>query len=150
MNSEKGKQVLISGASFAGLSTAYWLTKLGYKVTIVEVANALRRGGTAVNIRGNTVDIVKRMGIFEQIKANRLNLEVWEFKNADDVTERSMLLRQEGEPLHPERRSSAREGTQVGDHALAHHQGEHQGLPPGQQVSGSAARRARFVRARRR
>lgn len=99
MESSKEKKVLISGASFAGLSTAYWMHKLGYQVTVVEVSAGLKTGGTPVNIRENTVDIVKRMGLFEQIKANRLNLELWEFKNTDDVTEGSMLLRQEGEPL---------------------------------------------------
>ncbi|SEW45164.1 FAD-dependent monooxygenase [Chitinophaga arvensicola] len=99
MNIQQQKKVLISGASFAGLSTAYWMHQLGYKVTIVEIAGGLRMGGTPVDIRGNTVDIVKRMGIFDQIKAHRLQLELWEFKNADDVTEGSMLLRKEGEPL---------------------------------------------------
>ncbi|WP_345950053.1 FAD-dependent monooxygenase [Mucilaginibacter sp. PAMB04274] len=99
MKSLKEKRVLISGASFAGLSTAFWMNKLGYHVTIVEVGNGLKKGGTPVNVRGNTVDIVKRMGLFDRIKANRLNLETWEFKNADDVTEGAMLLRQEGEPL---------------------------------------------------
>ena len=95
----KGKKVLISGASFAGLSTAYWLNKMGCDVTVVEISADLKRGGTPVNIRGNTVDIVKRMGIFEQIISNRLHLELCEFKNADDVTEGSMVLRKEGEPF---------------------------------------------------
>jgi len=85
--------VLVSGASFAGLSTAYWLRQIGHDVTLVEIANGLRTGGTAVNIQGNTIEIVKRMGIFEQIRANRLSLARWEFKNADDVTERSLVLR---------------------------------------------------------
>lgn len=93
------KKVLVSGASFAGLSTAYWLRRLGYDVTIVELANGLRTGGTAVNIEGRTIDIVGRMGILEQIRASRLHLERWEYKNADDVTEGSLVLRQEGEPL---------------------------------------------------
>ncbi|MHA4896357.1 FAD-dependent monooxygenase [Pedobacter sp. PWIIR3] len=96
---EQNKSVLISGASFAGLTTAYWLSKAGYKVTVVEIANHLKMGGSAVDIKDTTVDIVKRMGLFEQIKANRLNVELWEFKNADDVTESSMLLRQPGEDL---------------------------------------------------
>ena len=99
MESLKDQKVLISGASFAGLSTAWWLNKLGYEVTVVEIANGLKKGGTPVNIRGNTMDIVQRMGLFEQIKSNRLSLETWEFKNADDVTEGSMILRKEGEPM---------------------------------------------------
>ena len=99
MSSSKEQNVLVSGASLAGLSTAYWLNKLGYRVTVVEIARELRMGGTAVNLCGRTVDVVRRMGIFDQIKASRLNLERWEFKNAADVTERSMVPRPAGEPL---------------------------------------------------
>ena len=98
MSSSNDKKVLVSGASFAGLSTAYWMNQLGYAVTVVEIASGIRMGGTAVDIRGNTVDIVRRMGIFEQIKANRLSLQRSEFKNADDETERSLVLRNAGEP----------------------------------------------------
>ena len=83
------KTVLVSGASFAGLSTAYWMNRLGYAVTVVEVAEGLKKGGTPVNIQENTVDIVKRMGLFDRIRANRIVMETIEFKNADDVTERS-------------------------------------------------------------
>lgn len=98
MKASIGKKVLISGASFAGLSSAYWMSQLGYDVTVVEVAPGIRTGGTAVNIRGNTIDIVKRMGIFEKIRANRLSLREWAFKTADDRTVRSLVLRAEGDP----------------------------------------------------
>jgi len=99
MEISAGKKVLVSGASFAGLSAAYWMNKLGYDVTVVEISKGLKMGGTPVNIRGNTVDIVKRMGIFEQIRANTLRMELWEFKNADDVTEGSMTMQREGDTL---------------------------------------------------
>jgi 2-polyprenyl-6-methoxyphenol hydroxylase-like FAD-dependent oxidoreductase len=98
MSTLKQKSVLVSGASFAGLSSAYWLHELGYAVTVVEVGSGLRYGGTAVNIGGNTIDVVKRMGLFEQLRANRMNLLRWEFKNADDVTERVLTLRAADEP----------------------------------------------------
>jgi len=88
MAPSKDKNVLISGASFAGLSTAYWMNKLGYKVTVIEIANSLKKGGTPVNIMENTIDIVKRMGLFDQIQANKIDMETWEIKNADDITER--------------------------------------------------------------
>jgi len=96
---EKNKSVLISGASFAGLSTAYWMNELGYDVTVVEIGSALKMGGTPVDIKDQTVEIIKRMGLFEQIKANRLGLEKWEFKNSDDVTVNSFLLKQPGEEM---------------------------------------------------
>lgn len=98
MRTSHNKKVLVSGASFAGLSSAYWMNQLGYDVTVVEIAPGLKTGGTAVDIRGNTVDIVKRMGIFEPIRTNRLSLKRWEMKNADDHTERMLVLRAEGEP----------------------------------------------------
>lgn len=97
MTASLRKKVLISGASFAGLASAYWMHRLGYDVTIVEIASRLRNGGTPVNIRDETIDIVKRMGIFDAVRANRLDLRQWDFKNADDHTERSMVVRAEGE-----------------------------------------------------
>jgi len=92
---ERNKKVLVSGASFAGLTIAYWMNKMGYKVTIVEIGGYLKTGGTPVDIKDSTVDIVKRMGLFEQIKANSLKLKKWEFKNADDITEKAILLDQQ-------------------------------------------------------
>jgi 2-polyprenyl-6-methoxyphenol hydroxylase-like FAD-dependent oxidoreductase len=89
---EQDKKVLVSGASFAGLTTAYWMNKMGYKVTVVEIGNHLKMGGTPVDIKDSTIDIVKRMGLFEQIKANRVGPEKWEFKNSNDVTEHMVAL----------------------------------------------------------
>ena len=96
--SSNGKKVLVSGASFAGLSTAHWLSRLGYQVTVVEIARGVREGGTAVDIKGDTVDIVRRMGLLDRIRAQRLSLKRWDMKNELDVTERSLVLRGEGEP----------------------------------------------------
>jgi len=99
MGQLKEKKVLVSGASIAGLSTAYWMNRLGYKVTVVEMAAEPRTAGAAVDVRGITVDIAKRMGIFDQLKSNRLTVERIEFKNAYDVTEGSILLKNEGAGL---------------------------------------------------
>jgi len=78
--------VLISGASFAGLATAYWLTRLGHRVTIVEAAKGLRRGGTPVDIEGETIDILSRMGLADAVRARALPPRRFEFKDASDVT----------------------------------------------------------------
>jgi 2-polyprenyl-6-methoxyphenol hydroxylase-like FAD-dependent oxidoreductase len=91
------KNILVSGASFAGLSTAYWMKKLGYNVTVVEIAEGLKKGGTPVNISGNTIDIVKRMGLFDQIQLNRITMERMEIKNSDDVTERLNIIQNDSE-----------------------------------------------------
>jgi 2-polyprenyl-6-methoxyphenol hydroxylase-like FAD-dependent oxidoreductase len=64
--------VLVSGASFAGLATAWWMNKLGYSVTVVEIAKGLRKGGTPVNIREGVIDVVKRMNLLERIMSASL------------------------------------------------------------------------------
>src|SRR3984885_1021737 len=79
-------RVLVSGASFAGLSTAFWLHRLGYSVTIVEVASGLRKGGTPVDIEGDTIDILQRMGMFDAVLAKALPQRAFEFKDAEDHT----------------------------------------------------------------
>ncbi len=76
--------MLIAGASFAGLATAFWCKAAGFRVTVVEIAAGLKRGGTPVNIRNKTVDIVKRMGLFEQIKSRSLRMQPPELIGTDE------------------------------------------------------------------
>ncbi|MBP0616714.1 FAD-dependent monooxygenase [Jiella mangrovi] len=84
---QAGGRVLISGASFAGLATAYWMKTLGYDVTVVEIAAGLRKGGTPVDIRGETIGVVRRMGLLDAIRRKALPPRRTEFKNADDITQ---------------------------------------------------------------
>ena len=64
--------VLVSGASFAGLAAAWWMNKLGYSVTVVEIAKTLRKGGTPIDIREGVIDVVRRMNLLERILAESL------------------------------------------------------------------------------
>lgn len=79
------KQVLISGASFAGLTLAYWLNKFGYGVTVVELGKALRTSGSPIDVRGEALDIAREMGIYDQIKAGEF-VHTDEIVNAEDQT----------------------------------------------------------------
>lgn len=72
------KQVLISGASIAGLTLAYWLNRYGYRVTLVEISKGLRRGGSPIDVRGDALTVAKEMGIFDKIKAK-------EFIHTDEI-----------------------------------------------------------------
>jgi 2-polyprenyl-6-methoxyphenol hydroxylase-like FAD-dependent oxidoreductase len=96
MSKLKEKSVLISGASFAGLSTAFWMKKLGYKVTIVEIAKGIKKGGTPVNVMGKTIDALKGMGLLDQVRSNRLVMTSMEFKNTEDITRRLDIIHQDG------------------------------------------------------
>jgi len=57
------RDILISGASAAGPSLAYWLHHYGFNPTVVERAPALRAGGYAIDLRGAAVHVADRMGI---------------------------------------------------------------------------------------
>jgi 2-polyprenyl-6-methoxyphenol hydroxylase-like FAD-dependent oxidoreductase len=81
-----GVAVLVSGASFAGLATAYWMIRLGYRVTVIEAARGLRQGGTPVDIEGETIGVLARMGMLESVRAAALAPRGFEFKDADDST----------------------------------------------------------------
>lgn len=85
-NVDGRETVLVAGASFAGLATAYWMNRLGYRVTVVEAGKGLKRGGTPVDIRHGTIDIIKRMGLFERTWASRLPTRNTVFKTGDGVT----------------------------------------------------------------
>jgi 2-polyprenyl-6-methoxyphenol hydroxylase-like FAD-dependent oxidoreductase len=43
--------VLISGASIAGPSLAYWLNRCGFQPTVVEKASTVRPGGYPIDLR---------------------------------------------------------------------------------------------------
>lgn len=57
------RRVLVSGASVAGSTTAYWLARHGFDVTIVEKAPAFRDGGQNVDVRGAGREVLRRMGL---------------------------------------------------------------------------------------
>ncbi|KAG9683019.1 oxidoreductase, partial [Aureobasidium melanogenum] len=61
--------ILIVGGGPAGSSTAFWLAKAGFEVTIAE-RSAIPPYGQGIDITDEAVDIVKKMGLWEKIKEN--------------------------------------------------------------------------------
>jgi len=84
-DTEQRLNVLVSGASFAGLATAFWMNRFGYKVTVVEIGKGLKMGGSPVDIKEGTVNIVKRMGLFERIQASSLKAKGIDFLDVEGV-----------------------------------------------------------------
>jgi 2-polyprenyl-6-methoxyphenol hydroxylase-like FAD-dependent oxidoreductase len=64
--------VLISGASIAGLSSAYWLREYGFEVTVIEQTPGFRVGGQAIDLRGAAVEVACRMGLEQALRGKRL------------------------------------------------------------------------------
>ncbi len=66
---EIAKKILICGGGIAGPTCAYWLHRYGYSVVIAERAKTLRDGGQNVDIKGAGQDVIKKMGLTEEIEA---------------------------------------------------------------------------------
>jgi 2-polyprenyl-6-methoxyphenol hydroxylase-like FAD-dependent oxidoreductase len=83
-------RVLVSGASISGPVLAYWLTRYGHSVTVVERASSLRKtGGHAVDLFRPAMEISERMGVVPRIEAKATG------------TERMTLIRPGGRrPVH--------------------------------------------------
>lgn len=70
-------RVLISGASIAGPTLAFWLARYGFEVTVVERSPGPRKsGGHAVDLFKPAMDIVEMMGILDHIEAHGAGTEV--------------------------------------------------------------------------
>ena len=63
------QRVVVSGASIAGLSAAYWLSRTGWQVTVLERAETFRDGGQNVDVRGVAHQVLDRMGLTDAIAA---------------------------------------------------------------------------------
>ncbi|AWN51835.1 FAD-dependent monooxygenase [Methylobacterium sp. 17Sr1-1] len=57
------RRILITGASIAGTTAAWWLGRAGFDVTVVERAPAFRDGGQNVDVRGIGRTILREMGL---------------------------------------------------------------------------------------
>src|SRR5437764_716343 len=72
------KNILISGASIAGPTLAYWLNRYGFTPTVIERAPQMREGGYPVDVRFEAVPIAQRMGIWPRLQQEKTKLrELW-------------------------------------------------------------------------
>src|SRR6516225_4590883 len=66
------RDILISGASVAGPALAWWLSRHGFRPTVVERAPRLRDGGYTVDFRGAAhLGVLAKMGILDAVMARQ-------------------------------------------------------------------------------
>ncbi|KAI8960842.1 FAD/NAD(P)-binding domain-containing protein [Daldinia sp. FL1419] len=62
-------KVLINGGGIAGNALAFWLSKIGHEVTVLEWFPSLRTTGLQLDLRGHGIEVMKRMGLEKDFRA---------------------------------------------------------------------------------
>ena len=90
-------KVLICGGGCAGPALAYWLARTGHDVTIVERFPALRAIGAQIDIRGQGVEVIKRMGLDSAIRNKLVDEACVSFVDSNGDVNASILANKTGE-----------------------------------------------------
>ncbi|MFD3343485.1 FAD-dependent monooxygenase [Streptomyces anthocyanicus] len=61
-------RVLVAGGGIAGHALAYWLARGGHRVTVRERYPDLRATGAQIDLRGQGVEAVRRMGLLDTVR----------------------------------------------------------------------------------
>lgn len=64
-------KVLVSGAGMAGSTLAFWLSKLGHNVTVIERFPNIRASGLQLDLRGHAIEVIRRMGLEDAFRAHK-------------------------------------------------------------------------------
>jgi 2-polyprenyl-6-methoxyphenol hydroxylase-like FAD-dependent oxidoreductase len=83
-------RVIVSGAGIAGLALAHWLDRIGATTILIERAPRFQPLGHYISLKGNGVEMVRRMGILAACEARAAPIEEVYF-----YTARRRLLRRE-------------------------------------------------------
>ncbi|MFI9271166.1 FAD-dependent oxidoreductase [Kitasatospora sp. NPDC052896] len=75
-------RVLICGGGIAGQALAHWLARGGHRVTVVERFPALRATGAQVDLRGQGIAAVERMGLLDAVRSRLVDEPGVAFVNA--------------------------------------------------------------------
>lgn len=66
---KRSLRILVAGGGVAGQALAFWLTRGGHRVTVVERSPALRASGAQVDLRGQGIEAVTRMGLLDTVRS---------------------------------------------------------------------------------
>ncbi|KAF2163281.1 hypothetical protein M409DRAFT_26323 [Zasmidium cellare ATCC 36951] len=75
-------KILISGGGVAGTALAFWLSKLGHSITVVEHYSSLRTTGLQIDLRSHGVEVLRRMGLEPGFRERKAPEEGMQFIDA--------------------------------------------------------------------
>ncbi len=89
-------KVLICGGGIAGEALAFWLARGGHRVTVVERFPALRATGAQVDLRGQGVEAVDRMGLLPAVREHLVDEPGVAFVDARGRTRATIMANTSG------------------------------------------------------
>jgi 2-polyprenyl-6-methoxyphenol hydroxylase-like FAD-dependent oxidoreductase len=89
-------KVLICGGGVAGPALAYWLTRIGHQVVIVERFPTLRATGAQIDLRGQGIEAVKRMGLIDAVRRKLVDEAGVSFIDAKGNVKATILANKSG------------------------------------------------------
>ncbi|CAM0141720.1 hypothetical protein VKS41_006068 [Umbelopsis sp. WA50703] len=89
-------KVLICGGGCGGPALAYWLTRSGHHVTVVERFPALRATGAQIDLRAQGIEVVKRMGLLNAIRSKVVDEEGISFVDSQNRTKATIMANKSG------------------------------------------------------
>ncbi|MFD6292284.1 FAD-dependent monooxygenase [Streptomyces sp. NPDC060205] len=90
-------RVLVAGGGTAGQALAFWLTRGGHRVTVVERFPALRATGAQVDLRGQGIEAVERMGLLDAVRSELVDEPGVAFVDARGRTKATIMANTSGQ-----------------------------------------------------
>ncbi|MFI1617454.1 FAD-dependent monooxygenase [Streptomyces lydicus] len=89
-------RVLIAGGGVAGQALAFWLTRGGHRVTVAERFPALRATGAQVDLRGQGIEAVRRMGLLDDVRGKLVDEKGVAFVDAHGKAKATIMANTSG------------------------------------------------------
>lgn len=89
-------KILICGGGCAGPALAYWLASTGHNVTIIERFPYLRATGAQVDLRGQGIEVVKRMGLLQEVHKKLVDELGVSFVNEQGIPQATIMANTSG------------------------------------------------------
>ena len=90
-------KILICGGGCAGPALAFWLARGGHRVVVIERFPALRASGAQVDLRGQGIAAVQRMGLLDIVRSKLVDEAGVAFVDSEGNVKATILANTSGQ-----------------------------------------------------